>query len=336
MIDMLNENKEKIISALVGYIREKFPYRTTEYEKCKRDLEFIYDAFVFDLQTGSDWYVKNIGSFFWKGDKRQIVSYEVEIQVHKVLAQKLIELLPDRIDYILHLQKCLEEILINGIDQTQVVPYPDMVKKSLQNLAFGRHNYKPLSGSVAADDIDIILEAANGRTPALSNEYNYRINVIPDKYKKELMEKTATYSQAAAELKPGYAVDVNYQYMAPLLLCFSLQENMENKSRFQWCGPITLREPNLIATGICLWHTTLTAESLGYKTSFINITGEKSRIAKDILGLKDPEPDLRTVERDGHKEYVPVCFLAIGSEGTINTNSRPIKQENVVNKLILN
>jgi hypothetical protein len=111
---------------------------------------------------------------------------------------------------------------------------------------------------------------------------------------------------------------------------------MENNSRFQWCGPITLREPNLLATGICIWHTTLTAESLGYKTSFINITGEKSRIAKKILGLKDPEPDLRTIERDGHKEYVPVCFLAIGSEGKINRNSRPIKQENVVNKLILN
>lgn len=336
MIETLYANKSRIVSELIEHQMVHYPDRTQEYSKCLRDLNFIYESYIFDLQTHGDWYIKKIGSYFWKGNKRQIVEYSVEVAIHKLLADKLIEILPDHKNHISHLQSCLEDIIVNGNNEPDINPFPAIVSSTLQTMAHGRQNWKPLAGHVKPDDVQKILSAANGVTPALSNEYNYRVSVVPERHKETLLEKTATYSETAAKLKPGYAVDKNFQYLAPLLLCFSIKENPDNPDKNQWGGPITKRDPNLLSTGICMWHTVMTAVSLGYKTSFINISDFKVPIVKEILGLVDPEPDLRTLDRDGKIEFSPTAFIAIGSEGTINGNSRPVKEANVVNRLIIN
>lgn len=339
MEQLLKDNKSLILAQLLEYQEENF-------HDCDHDEWYvpgwgeIYDAYMFDLQTDGDWFIKKVGSQFWKETTRLIDEHntEIEVAMHRLLAQKLQDLLPEKQTEIASLQQALETILVLGVDEPAgtINPWPSIVRENLQNMALDRRNYKPLTGEVHPEDVEKILKAASGMTPALSNEYNYRINVVPDHLKETLLEATANYSQTAADLKPGYAVDKNYQYLAPLLLCFSIKENPANSDKNQWGGPITKRDPNMLCSGICMWHTAMTAISLGYKTSFINISDFKTAIVKQILGLEDPFPDLRTLDRDGDIDFSPTAFLAVGSDGKINGNTRRIKYADIVDQLTIN
>lgn len=342
VVELMKQSKTDLINCVLEYQKINYPTRTTEVEKCRRDIGHVYDAYIFDIDQSTTWQTSYIGSRFWKNGKRQIVSYNVEIDIHQRLINELIEVFVTNsvdqsyVDKIQQLHGILSTSIING-PNAESKQYPSFTPDLIQNIATARYNYKPLTGTVKEEDVEKIIRAASGTTPCLSNEYNYRVELIPDRFKPILLEKTANFSTAAVEAgKPGYAVDKNYQYLAPVLLCWCLKESAVRTDREEFAGPMTKRDPNLLNIGISLWHTVMVALSLGYKTSFINLTDWKKTVAKEILGLQDPDPDLRFVNRDGPQEYYPIVFLAIGSQGEINGNTRSEKYKDIVNKLILN
>lgn len=344
MIDKIKEKKEFAIEEVINYQKIKYPERTNDYDKCKRDLGFIFDSFVADLEMMGDSYTKKTGSLFWRLIKkvptRLISNYEVEIELHKVLVQKMVteplgEPLPLDVSQVLnhlnYLQQVLENIIVNG--PTEEYKFPANTELSLNLLSASRINYKPLTGTVAKADSQKILTAASGITPALCNEYNYRVDVVPDHLKESLFTKLITWSKIAEEKgKIQYARDINEQLKAPLLLCWSLRWDINNESFDQFCGPVTKRDPNILAIGFSIWNTILTAESLGYKSGLAQMTDRKQKIAKEVLGLRI----LADEDKYNNYTYMPVFFLGIGSKGIPNANSRTFRIENILNKLEMN
>lgn len=347
MIENIKNRKDVVIDEVIDYQKIHYPNRTTEYEKCKRDLGFIFDSFVSDLETMNDFYTKKTGSMFWRLIKRKptrlIKEYQAEIALHKILIQKMTQVplgepsnissvdIDTIIRHLNYLQQVLENIIING--PVEDVKIPNTAELTLNLLASARINYKPLTGHVNTDDINKIIFAASGMTPALCNEYNYRVDIVPERLKETLFNKTITWSKRAEEKgEIRYARDVNEQLKAPLLLCWSLRWDIDNKNFDQFCGPVTKRDPNMLAVGFSIWNTILMAESLGYKTGLAQMTDKKQVIAKEVLGLKIHNSD------DQYENYtfMPVFFLAVGSQGIPNANTRPYRTENIFNKLEMN
>lgn len=331
--------KDEYINQCVEYMLQNYPDRTTTTEKCHRDLSIIFDAFVNGLTHSIRDYALDIGAMFWHKGERQIVQYDVEFAVYK----KLVEIVSNNHP---KLAKDIEKF-VNIFTVTIIIgprfklgnSADTKLTKKILNLAYNRHNWKPLIGDRPSEnDLEIILRAASGSTPALSNEYNYRVDEVPDKFKESLYQALAQHSQAAEESgNPGYAHDYNPQLMAPLVLCFSLRYNQTNKNIEQFCGDMTVRDPNMINIGVSLWHTVIIAESLGYKTAFCQVTSWKRDRAKEILGLHTDElQSEHLIKKNGECTFMPMVFLCIGTDGKSNLNTRSSKYEDIANKLRFN
>ena len=338
-INDLTNNKDEYISQCVDYMLQNHPDRTMTPEKCHRDLSIIFDAFVNGLTNDIREHALDVGAMFWHRGTRQIVQYDVEFEVYNRLLEIISNNHPEIEADIRTFINILTNTIING-PRFKLGNTADIeLTEKIQNLAYKRHNWKPLSGEKPSEeDLAIILRAASGTTPALSNEYNYRVDEIPDRFKETLYEALAQRSQAADESgNPGYAHDYNPQLKAPLVLCFSLRYNQTNKNIEQFCGDMTVRDPNMINIGVSLWHTVMIAESLGYKTAFCQVTEWKRDRAKDILGLMTDELQSEYLtKRNGECTFMPMVFLCIGTDGNTNKNTRGIKYEDIVNKLRFN
>ena len=337
----MKEYKEAYISECIDFLKNNFPERTTEYDKCVRDLEFIYDSITLDVENNTDENTKNVSAQFWHRGDCQLKHPETEIKVYDYLATLILKDNPN-------LESKIYKLI--GIIKTTITTTGPMFKlgnkcdldlvHKLKTLAQNRHNWKPLIGDKPTEEHQtLILSAASGVTPALSNEYNYRVDEVPDRLKQNLFESLVQWSQAA-ELSGNinYANDKNEQLMAPMVLCFSLRYNRNNTNIIQACGDMTDRDPNVLNLGLCIWNTVLTAEALGYKTGLCQVTGWKQETAKDILGLNTDEPQSEHLtRRNGECTFMPMFFLGIGTKGKTNRNTRLFKTEkNIVNTLKFN
>lgn len=341
MIEILKSNKDVYVTKCVEFVKENHPNRTTEHDKCSRDLSYVYDAFVNDIENDTTDYTHNIGSMFWNKGKSQLKDPDTEIKVYSYLLDLIIKDIPQVEEKLASLVNLLQVILKQGFGFKIGNSKCDLeLVDKIFNLAQHRHNWKPLTGDKPNQEhIELILKAASGMTPALSNEYNYRVDEVPDHLKETLYKSVINFSHAAEESGNNtYATDKNEQLMAPMLLCWSLRYNQDNEKIEQFCGDMTVRDPNVLNIGTCVWHTVLTAEALGYKTSFCQMTNWKRDKAKEVLGLHSNEQQSEhLIRRNGDCTFMPMFFLAIGTEGIVNINSRNTKQEyNITNTLRFN
>lgn len=335
----LKLNKNTYITKCINYIKDSHSTRTTNLEKCYRDLSFIFDALVNGLEHNIEDYATDIGSMFWHKGYRQLENRQVEYKVYNFLEKLIVADHPlikaDVNKFISTLTKTIE----NGAKFKIGNTCNEELATQLNTVAINRHNWKPLTGNRPTPlHVETILNAAAGVTPALSNEYNYRVDEVPDQLKKPLYKSIVQWSTAAADSgNERYARDHNEQLMAPLVLCYSLRYNRNNPNYHQFCGDMTDRDPNLFNIGMCIWHTVLIAEFLGYKTSLCQVTQWKRDTAKDLLGLMSEEPQSTFLtEKNGSCTFMPMFFLCIGTEGATNSNTRSFKHEDIINKLRFN
>lgn len=331
--------RTNIIEHCITWMQDNIPARTTEYDKCRRDMGMIIDSWVEDITNDTEVATNHIGSCFHHRGDLVISSPQLEHQVHNVMASKLREIFPNDSLKINRLNELLGAIIDNNPTTKKGNPRNLDLANQILTLSENRHNWKPLTGDApSAEDKEMILKAAGGMTPALSNEYNYRVDEVPDSLKSRLVEQTANRSEAADESgNEGYARDINPQLEAPLVLVYSLRYNQDNDNIEQFCGDMTVRDPNVLNIGVCVWHTVLVAEALGYKTSFCQMTNWKRDKCKEILGLEtDEQPSEHLIRRNGNTTFMPMFFLCIGTEGGVNSNTRVHKQEDIVNKLRFN
>ncbi len=84
-IEKLVVRKKKIITDVISWQKVAYPKRTTEYNKCKQDMEYVIDAYISDLSNNSTTHIITVGNKFWVGNIRQIKSYEVEVAIHNYI-----------------------------------------------------------------------------------------------------------------------------------------------------------------------------------------------------------------------------------------------------------
>ena len=88
-IAILVENKPKIIEYTIDYIRktESWRLKKDKHIKCRRDLGYILDAFIHDLQNDTTSSTTYISNKFYHNDKLQLVSPRVELATYPKMVE---------------------------------------------------------------------------------------------------------------------------------------------------------------------------------------------------------------------------------------------------------
>lgn len=87
---ILKNKKSLIIDETIIWQKINHPTRTDDYNKCVRDLSFVFDAYIDDLTFDSTRNIKYIASKYWFNNERQIQDYETEIAVHNYMMERIL------------------------------------------------------------------------------------------------------------------------------------------------------------------------------------------------------------------------------------------------------
>ena len=116
----------------------------------------------------------------------------------------------------------------------------------------------------------------------------------------------------------------NWQFKAPLILCYSLP--MPNNFKNKWDGPerfATSRESTAIGLGLNLWNVIMKVESLGLN----------SCLCKSYTPEATEAFQLQTTEDIGDNKWTPLIFLCIGTGVVPKGDHRVYKPMGIINTL---
>ena len=89
-IQTIKNNKSIIIDETISWQKINHPKRTNDYNKCVRDLNFVFDAYIDDLTFNTTRNITYIASKYWFDDKRQIQNHKTEIAVHDYMIERIL------------------------------------------------------------------------------------------------------------------------------------------------------------------------------------------------------------------------------------------------------
>jgi hypothetical protein len=193
-IQILQDNRTLII-------RETIKWQTTNYlistsrsfDKCSRDLFFVFDAYINDLISDSTRNITYVASRYWFNNERQIKEYETEIAVHDYMIDYILKnIVADQDDLykdkLINLKSILTETIISGPKymnyghmhkykyvmnyDTEKLPDPFIIKQSLYeawSTTPSKQQFMPYNIFVLGPDDKKIKELIYYK--ALVNEY---------------------------------------------------------------------------------------------------------------------------------------------------------------------
>lgn len=176
-IQQLIKNKSIFIDATIQWQKDNHPARTVEYEKCIRDLNFVFDAYVADLTSETINNISYIGSKFWVNGERQIYQHEVELEIHSFLIEQILKDIPNtnnsnvakRINF-------LKDIFFTIIKTGPVTGIENLYSKRRQIRAAWDTQRSP-----SKELIHNLLKSAQNVSPSKQNLFPFKIHAFgPD------------------------------------------------------------------------------------------------------------------------------------------------------------
>ena len=86
---IVETNKDILAKSVTQWVIDNYPERTTEYDKCTRDVRYIITAMVFCLKEGDTTAIDNISRTFFNRGVLQLKSLRVEFEAYTFLVMKL-------------------------------------------------------------------------------------------------------------------------------------------------------------------------------------------------------------------------------------------------------
>ena len=337
-MNILKTIKERIEADFLD--QTLYPNRTVDLlEYCEKNIPLVLEAYKLDLSEGADRHTKMIISQHYAGNRRQTknIDTDVELWIHQQIADLL----------------CAENF--NNLEKSHIVHLFD-----LWNNVFTKNNYKDSQGFLEnlvlnrasyttfknekIDNVKLskILNAANGLTPSLSNNYHYRVDVLPDSVKQAMWPHMHSYFDGCpAEVKEAFERDhtthtmeewkqagvcFNTQFAAPLVLAYSIPTPIDDSPKHWTVGEFpTSRDATMIALGTNMWNAICTVEELELNSCCLRAynTDKIGKIVSVSSDEKLPE---------GWK-WEPFIFLCIGKGEKIKGDHRKYKPKGIVNTL---
>lgn len=92
---IVETNKDILAKSVTQWVIDNYPERTTEYDKCTRDVRYIITAMVFCLKEGDTTAIDNISRTFFNRGVLQLKSLRVEFEAYTFLVNEIKKLIVD-------------------------------------------------------------------------------------------------------------------------------------------------------------------------------------------------------------------------------------------------
>lgn len=266
VIDVLKKNKKSIIKKSVEWIKISYPNRTTEFKKCSRDIGYVYDAWMYDLEnTGTD-RTQNITSRFWTRGKSQLTTTDVEVKTYKMINTLINDICPSSdVDN-------LVSITINNILNEPIYKLGSF--EYLRNKRINTYNWtNQIPEQYLIDDI---IQGIHDFVPSKQRQVRYNLRVIPTYKMSELRQKI--YQGTCTDpSQPKEKSRHNPQILAPYVIAFGIRDQAIDrvpKSYFQYEAGVEI--------GLAAMYISLAAPNLGLDVGFCACIQNEKDLIKDI------------------------------------------------------
>ena len=264
IIKILKENKKSIIEQSVEWIKKSYPNRTTEFEKCYRDIGYVYDAWIYDLENTNTARTQNITSRFWNRGKSQLRTTGVEVKTYKIINTLINEICPSvEVDSLI-------SITINNI-----LNKPIYELGSFEYLANNRINTYNWTDQIPEQHlIDDIVRGIHTYVPSKQRRVRYDLRIIPTHTLPELQQKM----YRGTEADPGNPKSrYNPQVLAPYVLAFGIrgtpQDGVDKNYYFYEAG---------VEIGLAAMYVSLAAPAVGLAVGFCACIQNMHDMVEDI------------------------------------------------------
>ena len=332
-----------ILESLKENVLETFPNQIVYPNKtqdllayCEKNVNLITEAYELDLAEGGDRHTKMMISQHYYGNRRQ--TKNIELQVEQWIHAKLVDTLSkdkNNIEksHIENLFNLWKEVFEGGTHETN--------QSFLENLTINRTSYSKFEDTKIEDIVTTqILNAANGITPSLANNYHYRVDVLPDSAKSAMWPYMhSTFDDCPAEVKQAFEDDYtsktmdewrdlgicfNHQFNAPLVLAYSIPSIHGQWKTWKTHEFPTSKDATFIALGTNMWNVICNVEELGLNSCCLRAFNPK---ALEQINVKTDES-----MPEGWK-WEPFIFLCIGKGIQAKGDHRKYKPRGITNTL---
>jgi len=117
---IINSHKDELARDVSTWVKNKFPYRTQDFEKCFRDVSYIIQALESCLKENNTQHIDFIARLFFKGGELQLKSTDVEFEAYDYLLTKISKLLSedekDALEFCYQIINRLKNKMSNGFN----------------------------------------------------------------------------------------------------------------------------------------------------------------------------------------------------------------------------
>jgi len=264
LANILKDNKQSIIENTVDWIQLTYPSRTDEMHKCTRDIGYVYDAWIYDLENNSTTQTQSVTNKFWKRGKSQLQTTHVEL-----LAYDYINTLINDI----HPSNAIDNLI--SITKHNISNPPIYGVNTFDYLTANRINTYNWTDQIPAQSlIDDIMQGIHDFVPSKQRRVRYDIRVIPAYKMPELRQKIYQVTKADPNNpKSRY----NPQVLAPYVISFGIRDSAIDKvpeNYFKYEAGVEI--------GLAAMYISLAAPNLGLDVGFCACINDQKDIIDDI------------------------------------------------------
>lgn len=292
LIETLRYNKNLIIEKTVSWIKLTYPTRTTEFEKCSRDISYVIDAWIIDLENNNTLRTHYISNKFWSRGKSQLKSTDVELLAYDYINTLINEYCPsNEIDNLI------------AITKHNISTKPEYQNNTFDYITNNRINTYNWTAQIPDQQlIDDLVSGIHDFVPSKQRRVRYNIRIIPAYKMPELQKKI----YKGTEAEPSNPMSrYNPQILSPYIIAFGIRSEAINKVPDNY-----YRYESGVEIGLAAMYLSLAAPAKGLAVGFCAC----------IQNRKDMEADLG---------IVPQLYLGIGYKSDSKTYHCPVYNKEV-------
>jgi hypothetical protein len=264
LVKILKDNKQSIIENTVSWIQLTYRSRTMEFDKCTRDIGYIYDAWLYDLENNSTTQTQSVTNKFWKRGTSQLKTTHVELLAYDYINTLINDIHPsNEIDNLVSITK--HNILNPPVFATGAFDYSTANRINTYNWT------DQIPDQVLIDDI---IQGIHDFVPSKQRIVRYNIRVIPA-YKMPNLRQKIYQGTKAEPSSPDSRY--NPQVLAPYVIAIAPKVTLavpHNKDYLMYEAGVEI--------GLAAMFISLAAPAVGLDVGFCACIQNEEDMIKDI------------------------------------------------------
>ena len=269
-VSLLRKHTTQIVEHVTAEISNKYPDRTVYFNKCSRDLKYIFTAIADCLESDNQKSLMYVIKNFFRGGELRLQSIDVEIEAYSIAENKIHNLFDASNIDPLYKQKvtdCFDIIKENFKNGYTDTTYPD--NSWTQMLEAKKQCATWSDKEVDKELIDSILNDIHQHCNSKQNKVPYEIKVM-DWSKSEMRDLLFRHARDEESSEGKKRTHFNTQVLAPyVLLFFERDDNTYNEREL-------LRISNL-EIGLAVQIAAFSAVSKGLSVGFCKCFNDRDR-----------------------------------------------------------